>query len=343
MKLSKQIGKTMLSALLLVPLAKAQESREIPETHLTLDGALSESGFATQNTILYKDAKQKATTMIETLTNSDANLGLDYKRGWFQLNAAFGVRQEEDVGRISLVANKSKDTYLGATLISQPEEDQGILIGGIGLEDKIRLEGAIDSFGNVRGRSLWYLDDSFFSIGGGRNKEGDLDVNLSYNTESIWASVRLGENKPLDARIVIGKIPLRKSDFFASTRDTGINMPDNYIDQTFKFTIGTNPVFSTNLGAPYSLLGTQPGDYNLDVRYIEDTLISGSASLRVGDLGPFKRTSITAGVYTELPTATIGGFGVLGTDIGKNISLYLKGELREDHHNSLGIFYELRF
>lgn len=346
--------KKALAALTLLPAlvgsAWAQPPATTPDlSNAKLDAKLfvraahGHDGLSTQSEIHVKNDEFKTVGLYETTTSGDTNAGLDIRWKGFQLNAAHGDREAgDDLERLSLAYEPTHGTFIGGSVVTgATPEDQYVAFGGLQLNDNWRIESAGDNRDSLRGRVLFQGDGYQWQAGAGRDEDHNLVGNVSFNNDYVWANAQFGEKRPLDVRLVIGDIP-KKSEYAFSVKDTGLNSLEKYIDQTYKFTMGSRPTFWTNLGTPYQMLGEQAGDFNVDMRYIEEKSVSVNASYRIGDLGPLEESSVTVGTWRDLQADKQGVSGELGTKIFDRV--YLRGRIEHfDDTTNMGTAVELRF
>jgi hypothetical protein len=308
------------------------------------NAVVDKSGLTTQNDFTYKQGDYTVKGMLEALPDAEqVNYGLDFIKPEFRLDLGYGDRKDSDSGRVGFTYYPEKDSsksFIGGNFQYLPGDDRFIGIGGLDLTDELHVEGTADTKGNARIALFPKLNDSSLGIGIGRNSEGDWDANFSYNTESVWANVKYGPNRPFDARLVFGKFDKGFSNAVSSVTGQGDNELDVYPDQTFKFDIANGFFNFFGVGA---WVGPNQGDWAVDLRYQEDRRAQANAGYRIGDVGFLKNSVITGGVYRNLSNDTNGATIEYGfTPFDTNSRIRIRADVNEKN-TTVGGFLELRF
>ncbi len=238
-------------------------------------------GLNTQNSMIYNHPNVVSNTLLETLPNGDLNMGTDLSTKEFRFNLGYGTREDEDLARASFTFYPQRDStksFIGATYQAIPGDDRVIFFGGADLGDKLHLEGTFDTEGNIRGAIFPNLGtgNGVLGIGAGVSSEGKFDMNASYNTNNIWATVKLGD-RPIDARIAFGNIDPNFTRYVSTVTNQGDNELDVFPDQTLQFDIGKDGFFDY-FGSHALFLGKERGDVALDFRYKENSTVYGNVS-----------------------------------------------------------------
>ncbi len=290
--------------------AFAQE-KESSKGELGLDirsAYLDKGRLYTQDLFTYKQGDNTLKGMVETFPDSvKTNYGLDFQMPSLKFNAGFqdNAQPDQDMSRLSATFYPQNDplkSFIGGTFQYLPDGNRGIAIGGFDLSDKLHIEGTFDTAGDVRAAFFPKLNNATLGVGIGRNKEGDIDGNLSLNNEHIWANVKLGD-RPFDGRLVFGTIDKDFSRYVSSVTGQGDNELDVYSDQTFKFDIADG--FFDYFGVGH-FVGKKPGDMALDLRFQEGNRAKAALGCRIGDIGFMENASITAGIYRDIANEANG-------------------------------------
>lgn len=340
-RIKKALGTALLAGSL-----NSQSLAEMPSPELSFtskEAWVGDYGLNTQQLVNYNFDQSKLTGLLETLPNGDINAGLDFRSPSYRLNFGLGNRDGgEELGRASFTYYPEEDSlksFIGTSLQHIPEGDRAIFFGGLDLSDKLHLEGTFDTAGNVRGTVFTKFEGGLLGLGGGIDTEGNLTGELSYNTDKIWTDIKFGD-RPLDARLVIGKVDPVFTRYVASVTEQGNNELDVFPDQTLKFDIGNK--FFDFYGVGF-FLGKEEGDMALDLRYKENERVYANVAMRLGEIGPLEDVLITAGPYYDIANKEPGITFGLGTKLldGK-LDIRLKADIQDDEQR-FGIFGSISF
>ena len=337
----------------LVSNAQAQDAKlESPKLKLDMRAAYVErAGLNTQNSFTYTTGKDSITGLLETFPDSaQVNYGIDFRHAnekgepSFRLNLGFvdSPKGAEDLGRVLFTAYGDEGRFIGGTYQHLATDDRFVLHGGADLSDKLHVQGTSDTKGNTGAVAFMSLDKGTLGVGGVFNRNGDGEANISYTNEHLWVNTRFG-NRPFDVRLALGNINPQMTRYFQSVTGSGINeLDDGSIDDlTFKFDIGNS--FFDFFGVE-KFLGENVGDAAFDVRYKEDKKIYANGSYRIGDLGPFKDSYVSAGAYRDLAREINGATLETGFSLfdSKNVGARIKADVNEQDA-TLGAFLQWRF
>ncbi len=338
------VGTLALGALASNASAQALDTKPASLELRLRNAIVDKSGLTTQNDFTYKKDDYTVRGMLEVLPDAtQVNYGLDLIKPEFRLDSAYGDRKDSDFGRVGFTYYPEKDSsksFIGGNFQYLPGDDRFVGIGGLDLSDNLHIEGTADTKCNTRLAFFPKLNDSSLGIGVGRNAQGDWDANFSYNTEHLWANVKYGPNRPLDARLVIGKFDKGFSNVVSSVTGQGDNELDVYPDQTFKFDIA-NEFF--NFFGVGNWVGPNQGDWAVDLRYQDNKRAQANVGYRIGDVGFLKNSVITGGVYRNLGNDTNGATIEYGfTPFDTNSRIRIRADVNEKS-TTIGGFFELRF
>ncbi|MEK6899112.1 MAG: hypothetical protein AABW79_03385 [Nanoarchaeota archaeon] len=349
-----RVGKALATVLALAPLRAYAEEPIIAPAKLTFQSrnayvhSAEQDTLNTQHSLIYTHPDFTSKTLLETLPEGKINIGTDFSTNDFRLNLGHGFRENEDMSRASFTfypQHDSAKSFIGATYQSLPQGNRAIFIGGFDLTDKLHLEATFDTQGNVRGAIFPSLGtgNGVLGIGGGISSEGKFDINASYNTDKIWASIKLGD-RPIDARFVFGDVDPNFTRYITTVTGQGDNELDVFPDQTLKFDIANG--FFDYFGPHAFFLGKDQGDIALDIRFKESSKLYGNFSYRLGDIGPLKETAITGGLYRDLSNEKSGvtletGFKLF--DKKSPLEIRLKADINEEGKTMIGLFGEIKF
>jgi hypothetical protein len=308
--MKKQILSLLASAFIATNPVKA--------ANLTERVFVEELGVNSQTTISHtSEDKTKVKALAETLPNNYEDYGLDVRNSIYRANFSLddGVNRES---RTSLTLYGDNGLFAGASFqdITGPNRTAGYLGSDI---SRLHLEATADTEKGLKGAIQANITESGSSqigIGGGENQDGSSEWNASYNNSKAWAAVRWG-NRPLDARMALGKVGAKQSQYFQSVTESGINELDKIADETLQFDIGQDSDLFLDYFGARKFLDKTPGSKSLYARFKEDNRAWADVAVRTGDLGSLKQTSVTLGAFRDIKNDYVGAKAQFGFNIGQ--------------------------
>lgn len=303
---------------------------------------VEEKGINSQTLVSHPFDNTKVKALAETLPESVENYGIDVRNNDYRAN--FSLKENTDrESRTSLTLYGDKGLFAGASF--QDITGKNRTAGYLGRDiSRIHLEATADTEKGLKGITVLNITEngsSQIGIGGGENQNGDSEWNASYHNSKAWTAVRWG-NRPLDARVALGKVNPKQSQYFQSVTESGINELDKIADETLQFDIGQDADLFLDYFGARKFLDKPTGSKSLYARFKEDNRSWADASVRTGDLGPFKQTSVTAGAFEDIKNDYVGAKAQFGFNIG-NLEFELIGAYTDNHELKGGLYGKVEF
>lgn len=322
-----------------------------PELGALLRYSFEEAGISTQNLFKLKWGDLAIKGMISTAPDDIYNTGLDVKTKKWRLN--FGAQEIPDGTQGHALGTLYFDKAFagGAVQLRSKDNPVGIAFGGYEFSPNFSTEATADTEGNIRAVGFTPVGEGLFGAHVALNKDREPEAGFSYNTDKLWANVRFGESRKLDARLVIGDVNPRHTQYWQSVTGSGVNdLSDLFYDtdHTFKFGIGKDINFDF-FGPENKFLGEESKSTALELRLRENNKLTAKLAHRIGSIGPFDRLYVMGGVEIGLQDL---GFqdkytGILETGFTikdlENASFKVQGRLDNDGEARIGAFLEIAF
>jgi hypothetical protein len=353
-------GNTLAAgALALAAHANAQDGQAAPEKkidasleHFTFGTRFygekaDDSSLFTQTVFGYKNEHSDARGILATQPNQ-TDYGLNTRLGNYEFNLGLkDAYQGSDTERFSLAALGDNDSFIEGTFNMLPGEERFILAAGTDLEGMLRdfrVEATIDNERNVRGALMYKIKDGTIALGAGTNRWGQADFNFYHSGENTFGkgvgdmfAVKFGE-RPIDARLIIGKVAPEFAKYFATVRNLGDNELDVYGDQTLQFNSGGDrDVRVDYFGAGTEFLKREAGSWAIDARFQEDDRAYVDFGYSFGKVGVFDNLRTVTGAYHDFNTDTTGARAQLLGNIG-NFEVGLSGAIGNKGEPKIGLF-----